>query len=307
MSGPDLVPFFKYAEERENIRIRRLEGGHRPYTEDPILGMYRFCNVNREHDTTTIWFRDNVRERMRSMPEVLMATVLFRWFNRITTGEAMFVQPDLSGRTAWEKFLADGDSCHLSSHISTYCGKGPYVTGSYIIKTPNGLGKLHGVLQCVEWLDRDKRPFDAGAELNVPYELHWRQTARACLDHRGSITLEAVWEWLRQFRYMGDFMAYEVVTDLYHTDILCDAPDIMTWANPGPGARRGLNRIHGRSLEAPTPKAQLIQEMRDILHEAHLDAPTKEWDMRTVEHTLCEFDKYQRALLGQGRPRQVFR
>jgi hypothetical protein len=31
------------------------------------------------------------------------------------------------------------------------------------------------------------------------------------------------------------------------------------------------------------------------------------WEMRDVEHTLCEFDKYERVRLGEGRPRSVFR
>jgi hypothetical protein len=31
------------------------------------------------------------------------------------------------------------------------------------------------------------------------------------------------------------------------------------------------------------------------------------WEMREVEHTLCEFDKYERARLGEGKPRGVYR
>jgi hypothetical protein len=30
------------------------------------------------------------------------------------------------------------------------------------------------------------------------------------------------------------------------------------------------------------------------------------WEMREVEHTLCEFDKYERARLGEGRPKQLY-
>jgi len=26
-----------------------------------------------------------------------------------------------------------------------------------------------------------------------------------------------------------------------------------------------------------------------------------------VEHTLCEFDKYERARLGEGKPKEIFR
>jgi hypothetical protein len=31
------------------------------------------------------------------------------------------------------------------------------------------------------------------------------------------------------------------------------------------------------------------------------------WEMRDVEHTLCEFDKYERIRLGEGRTRGVYR
>jgi hypothetical protein len=30
------------------------------------------------------------------------------------------------------------------------------------------------------------------------------------------------------------------------------------------------------------------------------------WELREVEHTLCEFDKFERTRLGEGRPRGVF-
>jgi hypothetical protein len=42
---------------------------------------------------------------------------------------------------------------------------------------------------------------------------------------------------------LGPFLAYEIVTDLRFTALLENAPDIMTWANPGPGAKRGITRL----------------------------------------------------------------
>ena len=30
------------------------------------------------------------------------------------------------------------------------------------------------------------------------------------------------------------------------------------------------------------------------------------WEMREVEHTLCEFDKFERVRLGEGAPRQRY-
>ena len=34
--------------------------------------------------------------------------------------------------------------------------------------------------------------------------------------------------------------------------------------------------------------------------------PVGQVDMRTIEHSLCEWDKYERVRLGQGKPRSKF-
>lgn len=328
--------FFSYARERHSIYLRRQAGLPRAdWTQDKILQEYRFCNIFRELDTTTIWLREHVRDPLRSKPEVLLAVVLFRWFNRIKTGEAIFQQTDLigcvNGCTAWESALNFEHTADLKRAILSYCGKGPYVTGSYIIKTRDGMDKLSGVLWCIKNFMTASVPFHTGTTQG---NNNWLQAAKQLLEWKDERphTLEHVWKWLLKFPYLGDFMAYEIVTDLRYTDLLCNAPDIMTWANPGPGAMRGLNRIHGRDLDKKLPKTHYIKEMQDLLVFSQLPTMWPQythdeistgsytldksslglglfpmWDMRTVEHTLCEFDKYQRVLLGQGAPRQKFK
>src|SRR5262249_29838981 len=69
-------------------------------------------------------------------------------------------------------------------------------------------------------------------------------------------TMQEVHAWLRQFRGWGDFMAYEVVTDLRHTRYLTGAPDINTWAVAGPGAIRGLHRLHARPYKSGLSQEQ---------------------------------------------------
>lgn len=296
--------FFEYAAERERIRLRRAAAQPRPWTDDPALAQYRFCNVDREHDATTIWFREHVRDRLRDVPEVMLATVLFRWFNRISTGEAIFEQGVLdlgSGvriKTPWEYLLLGGTDA-VGVSIRSYCGEGPYVTGSYIIKTPDGMNKLDGVLWCVEQFMLQDHMTKMGMKLN------WGVYSQAMLDREGCTPLEDVWDWLRQFPFLGDFMSYEIVTDLRHTALLDHAPDIMTWANPGPGARRGLNCIHGRTYDASVPRVQLIKEMRGILEIAIKEnyVPGVSWEMRTVEHTACEWAKLCRVRSGGSPPR----
>jgi hypothetical protein len=104
-------------------------------------------------------------------------------------------------------------------------------------------------------------------------------------------------------------MAYEVVTDLRHSKYLENADDIMTWANAGPGAKRGLNRIHGRPLEQTIKAKQLTEEMKELLAVSgdYLLDVVPDLEMREIEHCLCEYDKYERVRLGEGRPRAKFK
>lgn len=347
MSGR-VEDFFAYARERHAIYLRRAAGAPPPWTDDPVLQQYRFCNVFRELDSTTQWFRTNVREPLRERPEVLLATVVFRLFNRIATGEAIFKQTELfnSRKTVWEVFLAEGDKNILGAAIKAYCGSGPYTTGSYMTKTPTGMNKLDGMLQVIEWFVKGEQSLPTMGSGAATFT--WREVAEGCLsngswrhDPGALFGLQDVWAWLRQFPFIGDFTAYEIVTDLRHTVLLDHAPDINTWANPGPGAKRGLNAMHGRPLKSGVRREIYIEEMMLLLEASRdpsywpkavydkgtdafagysggfsigeSDGPIWQedmwpaWELREVEHTLCEFFKYERArTTGQG-TRQRFR
>jgi sRNA-binding regulator protein Hfq len=113
---------------------------------------------------------------------------------------------------------------------------------------------------------------------------------------------------------MGPFMAYEVVTDLRHTYLLENANDIMTWANAGPGAMRGLNRLTGRSLDYCRKSHPWCEEMQDLFEQVKkILAPSiifrngANYEMREIEGGLCEFDKYSRIYKSEGRTRSVYK
>ena len=288
-------PFFDYARRRQQIFLDRRAGKPAPWTDDPVLRDYRFTNIFREDDKVTVWFRENIRDPMKNSPDVLLATVIFRWFNRIETAE-LLLEDDLF--RGWDGVVAG----------RVLSGRSPVVTGAYIIKTPAGMDKLNGVIWCIDTFIREKR---AVGSLEP---LRWHAYAQSMLRDK-SWTLQEAWNWLRQFPYMGDFMAYEVVTDLRHTKLLRDAPDVNRWANPGPGAARGLCRLLDKPLDHfdrhnKRDREEMIELMQLLLNKAcagHLwPAEWGWWEMREVEHTLCEWDKFERARLGEGRPRQRF-
>lgn len=300
-----VAEFFSYARERHSVYLRRSRGERPPWTDDPVIRDHRFTNVFRELDRTTVWCRENVRRRYDHRSEVLPAIVLFRWFNKIETGEAMFakapgVLSDCSPFDHWVRGGHDGVAVLRRAVIRHVGEAGPFTNAAYIVKSPDGMSKLDGVLMAAERF-RTARPCGHG----------WLEAASAMRSE--DWTLEIAWTWVREHSFQGDFTAYEVVTDLRHTYLLKNAPDIMTWANAGPGAVRGLNRVQGRPVVGGLPKKTSLEEMRGLLQESrsirHWPNSGKDWprwEMRDVEHTLCEYDKWVRVRLGEGRAKQRY-
>jgi hypothetical protein len=287
----NLSKFFRYARERHQIHLRRAAGASKPYTKDPILQKYRFCQVYRELDRTTQWMAKYVRSQPNAEMEVL-ACVTFRMFNRIATGEAVFCQQALDGTTAFERFAESGKVSHLRRAILSYVGpRGPYVTGAYIISTPPGYSKLDGVLEILRLFHKNS---------------NWNNMDPVWTMHQ-------TFDWLRAQPWLGTFHSYEVVCDLRYCKLRFNGQqpsDAMEWCNVGPGARRGLNRILGVDKDTRQKLPFMLNRMSEILAMSRVAAywPQKwpVWEMREVEHTLCEFDKYCRVQSGEGRPRGVF-
>ena len=284
----ELDRYCYWQTEREVIRWKKEELKiPAPWTKDPILQEFKFCQVFREDDRTTRWFATHIREPLSDDPKVLMATVIFRWFNLIETGRTLKEHDLLLN---WDRKKA----------IEEITKQPKWVTGAYIVKTPNGMDKVTGVAECVSHMWKDRNYL-----MDVLLEDVEKEKA----------SLEKTWHMLRDYPYMGPFMAYEVVTDLRHTCLLDKAKDIMSWANAGPGAMRGLNRLTGRDLDFARRSHDWNKEMCDLYEavitrieygRASIRGP-HEYEMREIEGGLCEFDKYSRILKGEGRTRSVYK
>ena len=302
--------FFSYARERYRIKLRR-DGVMEPHwlealpksgrwTNDHILQQYRFCNVFREDDTTTKWIREHITEDGYGAT-ILQALFIARWFNRIGTLELLLPPPNCKTPYFEHNLFYQWDSDKARERLKDVK---PLVTGAYMVKTPTGMNKLDGVLWCIDQFVNDLCGGDPEGR------------ATELSERGGSLSLEEVCIWLQQSPFMGPFMSYEVVTDLRHTYLLYNAPDINTWANPGPGAARGFGRVDvgdkGKYNRHSKHDVECIMiGMRRLLEYSRSgsfwpsDWPI--WEMREVEHTLCEFDKYERARLGEGRPKHKFK
>lgn len=279
--------FFNYARERYQILLNRRAGLPKPWTDDPILQSYRFCNVFREDDTTTQFIRKHVTYEDYG-ERLVVAMVIARWFNRISTIEKLL--PNGCGQGGLNDLLLCWDHegwAHTMREVLK--NQQPLVTGAYMIKTPAKMTKLEGLIWCIQQF----------CEM-------WKEEQHADGAEFPS-TLEDATSWLKQSPFLGPFMSYEIVTDLRHS-ILSKAPDIMTWANPGPGANRGASLVaYGHPNQFKSGSKQDREEMLAIMQDllslsqkpTYWPSDWPKWEMREVEHTLCEVMKYTKAQEGK--------
>lgn len=277
----DLAPLWKWVREREGARLAKEADAWPPWTDDPIISAYRFCNVRREDDRGTVWIRKNIREPYAGHPLLwlmLCAARQINWPDTLAELIAEGAWPD-SGRP---------DFCErMASVLASRKARGDKVyTGAYMISAPPTKGA-------------DKQTYIAGTVIG---DL-WRR--RAEFERWEGATLERTHARIAESIGWGPFMAYQAVVDMRFTDLLSGAPDAQTWAAAGPGTARGLNRLHGRPVSAPLSQRQALAEMRAIYVVAEAETGVT-MDFSDVPNILCETDKYLRVALGEGRPRALY-
>ena len=283
--------FFNFMKERHAIYLSRATGKPKPWTTDRILQQWKFCNVYRELDRTTIFMRENITNPNAGAPADLMI------FN-----------------CAYFRFI--GDSA-------------PFERGDlpmFIEHFPSVRASLKQNIRRA--LNHDKKVFTSAYQVlhggrTTPKEIYvvdlvldslWTNRNRAAEPGVRANTLQETFKALYPLCGFGGtgFMAYEVVSDLRRTSFYKQTPmDTRTWANAGPGTVRALNRMLGRPLSRTMQQQESNRLMRYLLTIADYgawpnDQEYPRLEMREIEHALCDFDKYERVRNGEGHMRNRY-
>jgi hypothetical protein len=260
---PNLQPFVAFVAERWAIYRRRKAGQPWPWTDDPILGRWSFCNMDRSLDRTTrqLWHSWCVPHAFED--DLWFAMVIARLVNRTETLAAL----DYPVPWAPERFI----------EVMRSRPKNGAYSGAYIIPAFKDDHRLRYISQ----VEKIFNPM-------------WER--RDALRPRNGMTLEQFSTNLRTFPNMGKgFLAAQVVADVKPFSPLKNAPDFTTFALKGPGSEPGLNYVLGQPRDMKWRErnwhrrlAELHALITPVYQERSLPIP----DFQDLQNQLCEFHKF---------------
>ena len=209
--------YWRFAAERQAMYVRRLAGDDRPWTDDPILGAFRFTNPYRAADRVSQFLIADVQYghgRSQAVDEVFFRTMLFKTFNKIATWSLLEERlGPLSWQSADRRALAGVLDQAFASGASIY-------SAAYIMPSPRlGSDRKHLNHLALLW-----RMMEQGLPARV----------------RSAGSLPEVYRLLAAQPGLGPFLAFQYAIDLNYSSLIdFDEADFVV---AGPGALDGISK-----------------------------------------------------------------
>ena len=270
--------YWRFAAERQAVFFRRVRGEKEPWTENPVLAIYKFTNAYRASDRVSqylirhVIYRDDLPKSPR---ELFFRIMLFKIFNKIETWELL---EHAFGTITFEDYRFAAYDAVLAR--ARQAGRRIY-SAAYIM--PPG-----------------RRAFGRSAK----HQNHLLLLERMMVDRLAerlaqTRTMQEGFEKLRAYPTIGDFLAYQFITDINYSELTEFSE--MDFVVPGPGARDGLRKcfVDPGGLNEP----ELIRLMADQqeleferlgLHFQSLWG--RSLQLIDCQNLFCEVDKYARVV-----------
>ncbi len=269
--------YWRFAAERQEIFVKRARGQTPPWTKDAVLATYKFTNAYRASDRVSqylirhVIYRDDLPNSAR---EVFFRIMLFKLFNKIQTWELL---TSTFGSITFEDYRFDRYDLVLQRALRD--GRRIY-SAAYIM--PPGkhsfgrFAKHQNNLLLLERMMEDRLPERLAQARNM----------------------QDGFEKFRRYPTIGDFLAYQFITDINYSEITNFSE--MEYVVPGPGAREGLRKCFVDT--GGFSESELIRRMADLQeHEFERLGLNFQslWGRRLqlidCQNLFCEIDKYARV------------
>jgi hypothetical protein len=285
--------YWRFAAKRQEVFFRRLEGVQ-PLTDDPILLRHKFTNAYRASDRVSQYLiREVIYQHEQSLDEVFFRTILFKLFNKIETWELLVGQFGVPRYAdySFERYAVVLDRAMAAGHR--------IYSAAYIM--PSGSG---------DYEDRRK------------HRSHLRLLERMMADRlpsriAGCKSMRQAFELIGSYPMIGDFLAYQFVTDVNYGPV-CNFSE-MDFVVPGPGARDGIRKcfLSLGGLSEPDIIRWVAEHQQQELERLGIEFRSlwgRPLQLIDCQNLFCEVDKYARlahpdvqGISGRIRIKQVYR
>ena len=267
--------YWKFAAERQAIFFRRATGAPYPWTDDKILQTYKFTNAYRASDRVSQYLiRNIIYDGDQSPQEVFFRTILFKLFNKIETW--LLLQKEL-GSVTYSDYSFERYDQLLTAAMER---KQAIYSAAYIMPSGSrgaGTTKKHrSHLKLLERMMSDEVPLRLGD----------------CRSMREAFSL------LLSYPMIGDFLAYQYVTDLNYSTVVNFTE--MEFVVPGPGAMDGIHKCFkslGGLSETDIIKLVTDQQEREFnrLGLQFHSLWGRPLQLIDCQNLFCEISKYSRV------------
>ena len=266
--------YWRFAVERQSIFFKRIEKSEPPWTDDKVLQCYKFTNAYRASDRVSQFLiRHVIYNGPQEADEIFFRIILFKTFNKIETWQLLV---DNLGHISWREFDFRAYDKILTS---AQAAKKSIYSAAYIM--PSG-GRTfgHQVKHRNHLLLIQKMMTDA-----LPAKVS------------DSKSMQAVFNLLRDYPMIGDFLAYQYAIDINYSPLTNFSE--MSFVVPGPGAKDGIRKCFsnfGGLTEVDIMKL-MADRQEDEFNRLGLEFKSlwgRTLQLIDCQNLFCEVDKYAR-------------
>lgn len=272
--------YWYFACERQNIFLKKLNNLPAPWTDDEILRTYKFCNSYRVNDRVSQYLLKNViyNNKKYTKETMLFRIILFKLFNKESTWELLLENfNDIT--------LENFDQSKYSNVLKNALNNGVKIYNDAYISCAN---KAFGY---------DKKHDNHLALLNKMFVVDKVQNKiLECKNMKEAFNI------IRSYPLIGNFMAYQLVTDINYSDIVNWQENEFTVA--GPGSIRGIKKCFinkGNMTDEEIIKYMYENQDKEFKRlnlnfKRIINRPLQLIDCQNI---FCELDKYLRVAVPQ--------
>lgn len=300
---------YDFVTERYKIHIRKdFLKQKAPWTNNPILSQYKFCNIRREHDRQSQYLIKNISTNpCLSLEDKIVNSFYFRAWNNWDT------MKDLGGPWTAKCLYFSQMKEQVRSIYQQLASEDPdrkWWSSAY---------NQGGTKQAWRYPDPNEK---INKEDDIPLRVFhigpWLKEHNTVEKLLSASDQKAAFEAIKEIQGFADFLAYQIFVDLTYLEEFPFSENEFVVA--GPGCKKGLNKLFDDydGLTHEEALFWLANNIDEIFNEVHppfwagrlfVDLPQEDrfFSVMCLENCMCEFCKYIRTVEGNGRPRVKYK